>query len=108
MLHLADFLIRHGQVALPTQVAGFCLSQPFPNRETVEVGLQSLRQIPLRLLHVADPVIRHGQIALPARVAGFCLCQPFHNHQPVAVGLQRLSQIPLRLLHVANLAKGYK
>ena len=65
------------------------------------VGLQSLRQIPLRLLHVADPVIRHGQIALPARVAGFCVCQPFANGKVVAVGLQCLRQMALRHTDIA-------
>ena len=106
-LHVANFVVRHRQIALPAGVAGIGLRQPLGDGEAVAVGLERAGKVALRHLHVANSLVRHRQIALPAGVAGIGLRQPLGDGEAVAVGLERAGKVALRHLHVANFVVRY-
>ena len=59
LLHVADLLVRHRQVALPSGVAGIGCRQPFIDGEAVAVGLERAREVALRHLHIANIIVRN-------------------------------------------------
>src|SRR5215510_15032367 len=68
--HVADLVVRQGQVALPAGVAGVGPGEALEDRERGLVGIKRGGEVALGAEHVADLVVRQGQVALPAGVAG--------------------------------------
>ena len=72
-LNVADPVVRHRQIALPSRTGRVGPNQPLGNRPRRAEALQRLRQPALRDLHIADFAMRHQQTALPSRMARFGL-----------------------------------
>ena len=101
--HIANLIVAHGQIALPSCIIWIGFGEAVSNGEAGLEALQGFGQVSLGHEHVAHLVVGDRQIALPSGIVRIGFGETVPNCETGLEGFQGFRQVSLRHEHVANL-----